>query len=170
MSDSVQHWSCLILIRARQFVMEKDKKDKTYFYGFRWKRTSKTLKLLDFLNFILTNPMDDFLLSQDLLPLTNSTSIVSVQSQFSNVIRSSVTCETSSEVPCYITFANIERSTNSKYQQLQFQLNVERGRKKMQGSERSREKCWNALWLSIYFQFCRTNLLKCHLDQLGCLC
>ena len=35
-SDPVQAWSCLILIRVRQFVTKKKKeKDKTYFYGFR---------------------------------------------------------------------------------------------------------------------------------------
>ena len=38
MSDPVQSWSCLILIRVSEFVTEKKKeKDKTYFYGFRLK-------------------------------------------------------------------------------------------------------------------------------------
>ena len=36
-SDPVQSWSCLILIRVSEFVTKKkEKKDETYFYGFRW--------------------------------------------------------------------------------------------------------------------------------------
>ena len=35
-SDPVQSWSCLILIRVSEFVTKKEKKDKTYFYGFRF--------------------------------------------------------------------------------------------------------------------------------------
>ena len=42
-SDPVQHWSRLILIRVRQFVTKEKEKNKTYFYGFRC--FSRDLKL-----------------------------------------------------------------------------------------------------------------------------